>query len=60
MADPHIEKNIHQVDIVGDFGEATFTITNNPLPDNPKTSYLAAMSILGTLERFDKKVRIGG
>ncbi|MCC3357794.1 aspartate dehydrogenase [Bacillus sp. REN16] len=60
VADPHIEKNIHQVDITGDFGEATFTITNNPLPENPKTSYLAAMSILGTLQRMNGKLRVGG
>ncbi|MFS0820363.1 aspartate dehydrogenase [Bacillus sp. 1P02SD] len=60
VADPHIEKNIHQVEIKGDFGEATFSITNNPLPDNPKTSYLAAMSILGTLNRMNEKLRISG
>ena len=60
IADPYIEKNIHQVEVVGDFGEATFSITNNPLPENPKTSYLAAMSVLGTLERVGRKVRIGG
>ncbi|MEH7235438.1 aspartate dehydrogenase [Bacillus sp. JJ1562] len=60
VADPHIEKNVHQVDITGEFGEATFTITNNPLPENPKTSYLAAMSILGTLKRLNGKLRIGG
>ncbi|MEH7379040.1 aspartate dehydrogenase [Bacillus sp. JJ1533] len=60
VADPHIEKNIHQVEITGDFGEATFSITNQPLPANPKTSYLAAMSILGTLKRITGKLRIGG
>ena len=60
VADPHIEKNIHQVDITGEFGEATFFITNHPLPENPKTSYLAAMSILGTLKRINGKLRIGG
>lgn len=59
IADPHIDKNIHQIDIAGEFGEATFTISNNPLPENPKTSYLAAMSILGTLQRLDKKLIIG-
>lgn len=59
IADPHIDKNIHQVEVKGDFGEATFTIKNNPLPSNPKTSYLAAISILGTLERLGKNVRIG-
>ena len=60
VADPHIDKNIHHVEAIGDFGEATFSITNNPLPENPKTSYLAAMSILGTLERLDGQVRVGG
>ncbi|WP_453991469.1 aspartate dehydrogenase [Bacillus nitroreducens] len=59
LADPHVDKNIHQVDITGEFGEATFTIANNPLPENPKTSYLAAMSILGTLQRINGKLKIG-
>lgn len=60
VADPHVTQNIHQVEIVGDFGEATFTIKNNPLPQNPKTSYLAAMSILGTLKRMHQQLVIGG
>ncbi|WP_068677358.1 aspartate dehydrogenase [Oceanobacillus sp. Castelsardo] len=60
VADPHIEKNVHQVDVTGEFGEATFSITNNPLPQNPRTSYLAAMSILGTLKRINGELRIGG
>lgn len=59
VADPNIDKNIHQVDLKGDFGEATVSITNNPLPENPRTSYLAAMSVLATLERIDKNIKIG-
>lgn len=59
VADPHITLNIHEIEISGDFGEATFTIKNNPLPENPKTSYLAAMSILGTLQRINGQLRIG-
>ncbi len=59
IADPHIEKNIHQVEVKGDFGEASFQITNQPLPENPKTSYLAALSILGTLKRISRYIRIG-
>lgn len=59
VADPHIDKNIHEVEIIGDFGEATLIIKNNPLPANPKTSYLAAMSILGTLQRINRLLVIG-
>lgn len=59
VADPKIDKNIHHIEVTGDFGEATFTIKNNPLPANPKTSYLAAMSILGTLKRINGKLLIG-
>ena len=59
IADPHIKQNIHQADIKGDFGEASVQIKNNPLPENPKTSYLAAMSILGTLKRLVQTIHIG-
>jgi len=59
IADSHMEKNEHHVEMQGDFGEAAVTITNNPLPENPKTSYLAAMSVLGTLQRIGKSIRIG-
>ena len=60
IADPQVDKNIHQIDISGGFGDATLTISNNPLPENPRTSYLAAMSILGTLNRLDDSLKIGG
>src|SRR5699024_12868368 len=59
IAEPQMEKNEHHVEMQGDFGEATVTITNNPLPENPKTSDLAAMSVLGTLQRIGKSIRIG-
>lgn len=59
IADPHITQNIHHINIAGDFGEASITIKNNPLPQNPKTSYLAAMSIIGTLQRLQQQFIIG-
>ncbi|WP_342388821.1 aspartate dehydrogenase [Salinicoccus bachuensis] len=59
IADPNIEKNIHQIEVEGAFGRAEFKIENQPLPENPKTSYLAAISILGTLERLNRNFRIG-
>ncbi|MUV36875.1 Aspartate dehydrogenase [Lentibacillus sp. JNUCC-1] len=60
IADPAIENNIHTIDIKGEFGEARFSVTNHPLKENPKTSHLAAMSILGTLQRVLNHVKIGG
>lgn len=58
IADPNITQNIHQIAIVGDFGEATVEVKNNPLPSNPKTSYLAALSIIGTLKRMQNELNM--
>ncbi|MEI3613397.1 aspartate dehydrogenase [Pseudogracilibacillus sp. SO30301A] len=59
IADPTISKNIHSLEVVGEFGKATFTITNEPLPTNPNTSYLAAVSIIGMLKKMIKPMQIG-
>lgn len=59
IADPGADKNIHEIRLTGDFGEAALTIKNNPLPENPKTSALAALSIVGTLERIRGNIRYG-
>ena len=59
IADPSIDKNIHSINISGAFGEADFTIANNPLPTNPHSSYLAAISIIGTLTSMDRTIKIG-
>ena len=46
IADPTISTNIHQVEATGEFGRFEFQISGNPLPDNPKSSALAAMSVV--------------
>lgn len=45
IADPTIEKNIHEVSAIGSFGNLDISLSNNPLPENPRTSWLAALSI---------------
>ncbi|WP_249675148.1 aspartate dehydrogenase [Pseudomonas abieticivorans] len=45
VADPGVDKNVHEVQACGAFGELSIRLANNPLPDNPKTSWLAALSI---------------
>ncbi|GAA0447939.1 aspartate dehydrogenase [Lentibacillus halophilus] len=60
IADPTVENNIHTIDIEGSFGSASLSVTNNPLAENPKTSHLAAMSVLGTLDHMTKRIKLGG
>ncbi|WP_138934108.1 aspartate dehydrogenase [Roseovarius arcticus] len=44
IADPAAAQNIHRIEAQGAFGRLDFIISGNALPDNPKSSALAAMS----------------
>ncbi len=59
IADPNVDKNIHSIQARGDFGEFTLTIENFPMPSNPKTSYLTALSILASIKSLLDPVVIG-
>ncbi|WP_209123418.1 aspartate dehydrogenase [Alkalihalobacillus sp. BA299] len=59
IADPTIDKNIHTIEAKGAFGTFSINIENNPMPSNPKTSFLAALSILSTLKNIGEDVRVG-
>lgn len=45
IADPKAAGNIHEVEAAGAFGTFRIVLNNKPLPDNPKTSWLAALSV---------------
>ena len=49
IADPAAGGNIHQLHVEGAFGEFDMEIRGKPLPDNPKTSTLAAHSVIHTI-----------
>lgn len=51
IADPAVAANIHEVSATGAFGAFTFHIEGNALPDNPRSSALAAMSVIAAIER---------
>ncbi len=44
IADPGVSTNIHEVSVRGTFGDMFVRIAGKPLPDNPRTSALAAWS----------------
>jgi aspartate dehydrogenase len=46
IADPRISRNTHRLTARGDFGELDVTVAARPLASNPKTSALAAYSIV--------------
>lgn len=50
IADADISANIHEIEATGDFGSFTFRISGQSLPDNPRSSALAAMSVVSKLD----------
>lgn len=53
VAVPGLKRNIHEVEAEGDFGSLKILVSNNPSPDNPRTSVLVALSILRILRDRD-------
>jgi aspartate dehydrogenase len=50
VADPAVTQNVHHLEATGAFGAMSLEIHANPSPDNPKTSHMAALSIMRVLE----------
>lgn len=57
IADPGISTNIHELHASGDFGTLQFTISGNSLPDNPRSSALAAMSVVASILNAASPIR---
>ena len=60
VADPNTNKNTHQINANGKFGDLSFTIENIPDSTNPKTSRLATLSAIELVRQIcTKEVQIG-
>ncbi|MFK7859397.1 MAG: aspartate dehydrogenase [Granulosicoccus sp.] len=59
VADPTLSTNRHEVEAVGAFGRFTLSIDGNPLPGNPRSSALTAMSVLNAIENRNSLFTIG-
>ncbi len=58
IADPGISENIHEIEAEGAFGRLQFQINGAALPDNPRSSALAAMSVLSKRDQLTQRVVI--
>jgi aspartate dehydrogenase len=59
IADPRVSRNTHEIVARGAFGELTVTVENEPSSSNPKTSQLAAWSIMRLLLQRVSPLAVG-
>jgi len=59
VADPTIQRNIHEIQVKGEFGRLTVRNENVVSPLNPKTSALAVFSAITTLKKITENFQIG-
>lgn len=59
ISDPTAEKNSHSIEATGSFGKLSLNVENMPMPNNPKTSYLAALSVISALQNKDSLIQVG-
>ena len=52
IADPATEGNSHRIEAEGGFGAFVVEVRGRPLPDNPKSSSLTALSVLRAVENL--------
>jgi aspartate dehydrogenase len=56
IADPGVSENIHEIQATGSFGQFSFEIRGQSLPDNPRSSALAAMSVISKIEQRTQRI----
>lgn len=59
LAVPGGSRNLHEIAVEGEFGRLQVFVENVPSEENPKTSKLAALSALATLDGLAHSLRIG-
>jgi len=59
VADPHIKRNIHRIDVDADEAKVTIEVDNIPSEINPKTSTLTILSAQYTLKKIFSWFKIG-
>ena len=58
IADPTIDRNVHEIVVESKVSKITIRVENVPSPNNPRTSYLAVLSVIELLRRLCSNDRI--
>jgi aspartate dehydrogenase len=59
FADPEETDNVHRIEARGGAGSMELAFHTHPHPDNPKTSYIAALSAIASLRRRTAPLVVG-
>ena len=59
VVDPKATMNQHRIIAKGEFGEIECWTRNMPFPDNPRTSYLAALSLISAVKKIAGNFWVG-
>ncbi|HOK23214.1 MAG TPA: aspartate dehydrogenase [Candidatus Hydrothermia bacterium] len=59
IADPKVKSNEHKIEVKSEAGDLRIALKNLPFPENPRTSFLAALSCLEVLRSLGKNIVIG-
>ena len=55
ISDPKVTRNTHQIHVKWSYGEMNLQFANDPHPDNPHTSALAAWAAIKLLQMLLEK-----
>jgi aspartate dehydrogenase len=58
VADPAIDRNMHEVEVTGEFGRFSVQIENVPTV-NPRTGLLTVLSVVAALRKLTAPLRVG-
>jgi predicted dinucleotide-utilizing enzyme len=57
--DPAVSRNRHELVVSGDLGDVRIRVDNVTSPENPATSYLAALSVITLLDGLHDPLVVG-
>ena len=59
IIDPKVTYNTHTISVEGKAGKYTITFENVPIPENPKSTYQACLSVLAALKKLRSPLHMG-